>query len=510
MEISRTASTPQVESLTGDINGEVTLPLVMAVILFGCVLLHLILRVGCGRPSPDLVTFYDEANALNYRFMYVVRLVFGPKSISFADGDTSLLAEVEHSINRVVKIPFTPTTLKQATNYRGRPCAKVFIRTAERYSNVSKLLLYHNGRRGSIIVCYVELQDMDDTNSIAAIVGAPIFAATDPRYTATSYPFGREKPTPLEGDIRPSRNLAPGEAAYLLYLALNGLLLADLLLIERGCTASFCNLELALLYSLYSGLVGFALFLVAALIARYIVLRLYHRQLGRGFSKILRLFFFGAVGAGGVALAATYSQRSMDGPFGKGQINALAQVLSAARLWALVGAVGAFVLFALIGLCIPLAVYFHFIVLPEEDENGIQGFLNRLPVHGRSRHGARTTTEDGDTYSQSRVQRNYNSDEAYSTAQSYVESTWQGTEDPDNTPQRPQQQRNFRQAHKERQERAPERRPREKGRRKKRKKDPSKPAGYAHILATQQKKVRSISQYGSVEEENDERGQLRN
>src|SRR5699024_4118046 len=102
---------------------------------------------------------YDEANALNFRYQYIVRLMYGPKSTSYEDSITTIFVEVEHSINRIVKIPFTPATMSHVFSYKGHRCAKIFIRTSERYCNISKALMYHNGR-GSIVVMALELQDI--------------------------------------------------------------------------------------------------------------------------------------------------------------------------------------------------------------------------------------------------------------------------------------------------------------------------------------------------------------
>ncbi len=409
-----------------------TVPLVVAITTFCLLLVHLVARISCGRDSPDIVMFYDEANALTYRYQYIVRLLYGPKSLSFADSTTTIFGEVEHSINRIVKIPFSPATMERVYQYKGHRCAKVFIRTGERYSNISKLLMYHNGR-GSIIIVALELQEVDAENSIASVLNNPIFSASSGRAAkVTAYPFGREQPTPLEDDIRPTRNVTLAEAIYLLYTSVNAVYLVGLLLLEKSCTDdTFCDYDTGLLFGSVAGAVGFLLFLLTASFCRFVVRSLVYRSLGRGCSKGFRVLYLSLVAAAGITLGAFCAQRSMTGDYYGGKINEHAQLLSAAAIWTMVSGVGVFTMLILVGLSLPLAVYFRFIVLVGDDAGGdgkrgsaAVGLLKRFAGGGRKRGGRGDTisAEDSITVKSTTVEK-FRSEEAFNAAQSFAETS---------------------------------------------------------------------------------------
>lgn len=484
---------------------DLTVPLLVAIITFCLLLVHLVIRISCGRSSPDIVMFYDESNALNYRYQYIVRLLYGPKSFSFDDSNTTLFGEVEHSINRIVKIPFSPATMSRVFLYKGHRTAKVFIRSGERYSNISKLLMYHNGR-GSIIIVALELQEIDEENAIASVLNSPIFSANSGRAAkVTAYPFGREHLTPLEDDIRPTRNVTAAEAVYLLYASANAVYLVAIFLLEKKCDeATFCDYDKGLLFGAASGAAGYLLFFLTALFCRLVIRRLYYRNLGRGCSKVLRLMYLGLVIAGGIALGAYASHLSITGAYSTGKINERAQLLSAAVIWGLITGVGLFTLLVLIGLSLPLAVYFRFIVLLDDDStrgsrSSGAGLLRRLAGGG----GRRDTRSTEDSFSiksdTTREHKKFKSEEAFSTAQSFAEmSTYEGKD-------------GDRVVVKEKGRNAPRRGPpppppearpvadKEKQNRKQRKpqRHEQDDNAYAHILANKQKVVRSISQYES-------------
>ncbi|KAJ6225571.1 hypothetical protein RDWZM_004116 [Blomia tropicalis] len=391
-------------------------PIVLIMGTFLLIVFFTVIRIGCwSELNSNIITFYDDANAFNYHYQYIVRLLYGPKSTTFDESTTTIYVEIEHSIKRIVKIPFTPSTMNEYSLYKGYRSAKLFIRTRERYSNIRNSLLYHNGR-GSIVIVAVELQDVNEENSIASSIQSPIYGMTEKANTLTSYPFGMEQPTELENDIRPTRNVTIGETIYFLYSTINCLFLLVMLLMKHYCTGlnqadnrKYCLLDKTIELGSYAGMGAFAFFVITLIPFRLLVKLYFYHQLGRGCSQFFRTTYLTLIVGVGISCGITCGQYSFNDFYEK-EVNRYHPKWLPWIVFSIATGFGLFILLISIGVTIPLAVYLQFIVLPEND----QSFWNNLPIRGRTE--TQTTTSNDRT-----VLRKYKSKKALLEAKSYIE-----------------------------------------------------------------------------------------
>lgn len=262
-----------------------TAPILVSVVTLILILLHLFICVST--TSNEMVLFYDDCNTLNYRHQYIIRLLYDSKSDSYDDSSTTIIAQIDHSMNREVKIPFTPQNFRNVFFYKSHRCAKVFVRTCERYLDVRSTSLYHNGD-GTIYVFSVELQDVDHTNTIMANVRDHVYNHNI-RKLVKRYPFGREIPNQIEFDVLPSQNVSVSECVFILYASVNSIYMVNLLLLFQECTDEdlVCGLSRALIIGGIGSGVAFGLFVIIILPFRYLIKIFYHQKVGRGCGKFV-------------------------------------------------------------------------------------------------------------------------------------------------------------------------------------------------------------------------------
>lgn len=238
-----------------------------------------------------LTTVYDDCNFLNYQHQYVLRLIFAGISSSYQPESTTVTVRIDHSIRRCREIPFTPEIMERATLYKGLNCAKIFIRTSERYQDIKCVTLYHNGR-GSILVDSVELQNVDQPNSIIATVQFPI-GEEQYMQKVRAFPFGREKLTEIEEDIRPTSNVTCLETYYFIYASLNIIYALNAFTFMAKCShpGAECRLQMIFVLGLISCGLSCLAFIILILPFRYVIKVYYHNNMGRGFCKLARFFY---------------------------------------------------------------------------------------------------------------------------------------------------------------------------------------------------------------------------
>lgn len=394
------------------ISFEIDAIFVLVLITLVIIVLHTFFVLGAVRSEVSL--FYDNCNACTYHYQYIVRLLYDGKSQSFDDHKTTLIVQVEHSINRVALIPFTPETLAHVFQYKGRRCAKLFLRTGSQFYDVRSATIYHNGF-GSILVHSTELQDIDKPNTLIATVKDPVYSSKDIKRRIKAYPFGRERPNTLEDNIKPSCNVAISETVYFIYLSFNILYLANILALTKGCTNDFCGLNSIFAYGICSSLVAFVVFAILIIPFRYFSKKYYHKRMGRGCAKcvlflsllsivLCKFFVFRCfnnscqtVGAGAGFLTI---QKSTTPEFH--DVNKEGEILKGPNIWLATCAVGIFSFLVLLGIAIPIALYINFIQLfkpvekkkKKEEEKGKRYKSLEAVSVASSTYETETTSED--------------------------------------------------------------------------------------------------------------------
>ncbi|KAJ6224465.1 hypothetical protein RDWZM_003010 [Blomia tropicalis] len=334
--------------------------------------------------SSGITILYDDASKCNYRYQYIVRLLYGKMSTSYQENVTTIYVELEHSINRVVKIRFTPNSMSRLTPlYKGFRVAKIFIRSYHPYIDVRNSILYHDGY-GSIFIYSVELQDVDKPNTIISYIRSPIFGLKNKRnHHLCNFPFGQEETNPLEDDILPTQNVSLVEMGNFSYIAINAIYLSALLWMECYCTDVIhpCTANISLLIGLYAGLIGFVIFLVIIIIFRYTIKHYYRSRMGRGCSQVILILYQTLMILIGFSAAFYCSYRSLYGKYLN--INRKSKEWSPWIVWSVIVTFGVFIYFIMIVISIPVAIFLRFITILEHDNT----FWGKLPVFGRAKNG---------------------------------------------------------------------------------------------------------------------------
>lgn len=255
-----------------------------------------IITVWFRSSNPLTIIYTNGCNRFNYQFQYLVRLLYTGISTNFNHKSAIITVQMKHSIFQTTEIEFTPETMKQLFVYKGCSCAKLFVRTVERFNDLRSISLHHNGS-GTILIHSIEVQDLDQSNAIISSVNYPISNLNTMR-KVSPFPFGSEKRTLIETDICPTLNITLLESIFFLYNWLMVIFVANVVSLSIKCSEPkvICRFDKIFLFGFTSYTLSFIIFLGLILPFRYLVKPYYHRQLGRGCSKFtLTLYLLGVL-----------------------------------------------------------------------------------------------------------------------------------------------------------------------------------------------------------------------
>ncbi|XP_046914117.1 uncharacterized protein LOC124494885 [Dermatophagoides farinae] len=371
-----------------------------------------------------LMTVYDDCNFLNYQHQYVLRLLFAGISSTYEPETTTVTVRIDHSIRRCRDIPFMPEIMDRATLYKGLHCAKIFIRTCERYQDIKCVTLYHNGR-GSILVDSVELQDVDQANSIIATVQFPI-GEEHFMQKVRAFPFGREKLTEIEDDIRPTSNVTCLETYYFIYASLNIIYALNAFTFMSKCSqpGAECRLQMIFVLGLISCGLSCAAFILLILPFRYVIKVYYHNNMGRGFCKLARFVYLLIVLLIGFMTAGFACELSTKNQFHR--VNEANHLFRADTFWLVTTGFSVFLYFCVVCMAIPLAICINYIQLPSDQHwrQQLQDTWARAQRHGHGHKQRRRPVANNRNRWHS-----YRSDEAQSLVTSRNQPDNKGYED---------------------------------------------------------------------------------